>query len=376
MPGQLDIVVSREFCDRFPDLLEMARTAPAVAFHPTEEPVRLHDKKGRLAVLRNDLRIGGVLRRAVERLRPDHCVLMYFDHVQASLARGLRFSFPVAFSGTYFRPSFYYRELGVGPSGPRTRLEDLQKRALLTLALRNPHFRTLFCLDPYAVAPIARLRTSARVVHLPEPFETGPSAGESAAETRGRLNVEDGRKMLLLFGSLDPRKGVLQLLTALRQLPDTLLEHACLVMAGETTGIKADLQEALSALRGRGVLQVIHIDAFVPDAEMHNLFGAADLVLMPYQQHVGSSGVLVRAAAVGAPVLVQDYGMLGMLARDRGLGLCVDTTRPDAIARGLVQFLDPSLSYPFDAAAARAFSSENTEEAMASTLFRHVLVEA
>ncbi len=375
LPGQLDVVVSREFCDRFPDLLEHARDSPSVAVHASEEPVRLEDKIGRLAVLKNDLRIGRVLRSAVERHRPDLCVLMYFDHLQASLGRGLRFDFPVSFSGTYFRPSFYYREAGVGPASARTRMEDLQKRALLRLALRNPHFRTLFCLDPYAVTPIAGLGTPAHVVHLPEPFETNPPAAETVAETRSRMRVRDGRQVLLLFGSLDPRKGVLQLLTALRQMPDALLERACLVMAGETTGIRSDLKEAVASVRGREALQVIHLDSFVPDTEMHNLFGAADLVLMPYQKHVGSSGVLVRAAAAGVPVLVQDYGMLGMLARDRRLGLCVDTTRPESIAQGLTRFLNADLAFPFDAGSAQAFAAENTEEAMARTLFNHVLTD-
>jgi glycosyltransferase involved in cell wall biosynthesis len=373
LPGRLDIVVSHEFGERFPELLDAARNARGIAFHPTGEPVRLHDKTGRLAVLKNDRRIGRLLRRAVVQHRPDHCMMMYFDHVQFSLATDMRFDFPVRLSGTYFRPSFYYRRAKAAPFAPRAVVDDLQKRALLRLALRNPHVDTLFCLDPYAVAPIESLGTSASVVHLPEPFEVDPPQTEAPDDTRRRLQVEEGRQVLLLFGSLDPRKGVLELLEAFRALPDDLARRACLVMAGETTAIHHEMTEAMAALRRRDALQVVHLDTFVSDEEMHSLFRAAALVLVPYQRHVGSSGVVVRAAAAGVPVLGPDYGMLGTLIRDRRLGLSVDTTQPAEIARGLARFLDPDAAYPFEVGAAQAFAAANTEEAMAETIFGHVL---
>ena len=232
---------------------------------------------------------------------------------------------------------------------------------------------TVFSLDPYAVEPIRRLGTHARVVALPEAVEATLPRDEAPAATRARLALEPGREMVLLFGSLDPRKGVRELLAALAQLPEPLARRVGLVMAGESVAVQSDIAMALAGLRRRGAVQTVHLDAFVPDAEMHRLFGAASLVVLPYQRHVGSSGVLVRAAAAGVPVLGQDYGMMGALIREHGLGLAVDTTSPAAIADGLVRFLDPSAHYPFDADAARAFAAANTEEAMASTLFRHVL---
>lgn len=372
LPGQLDVVVSQEFCARFPDLVEAAAASPRVAVHPVPEPVGLREKVGRRAVLANDRRIGHLLQRAVVEHRPDHCVLLYVDHLQFSLATGLRFDLPVRFSGTYFRPSFYYRQRGA-PFALRPALDDLQKRTLLRLALRNPHVDTLFCLDPYAVEPIRRLGAPARIVHLPEPFEADALPTEPREATRRRLGVEDGRHMLLLFGALDPRKGVLELLHALQALPGPLAQRACLVMAGETTTVRQEVEEAVAALRAEGTLQVLHLDAFVPDAEMHRLFGAASLVLLPYQHHVGSSGVVVRAAAAGVPVLGPEYGMLGPLIRDHGLGMSVDTTRPADLVRGLVQFLDEAAPYPFDPSQARAYAAANTEHAMASTLFGHVL---
>ena len=50
-------------------------------------------------------------------------------------------------------------------------------------------------------------------------------------------------------------------------------------------------------------------------------FGACDVVLLPYLNHFGSSGVLSRAMAAGKMVVVSDEQLLGRLTRERGLGL-------------------------------------------------------
>lgn len=372
-PGFLDLVVSPAFAERNAALLDHARAHPGVRVHPTAEPVELLPKMSRRAVFENDLRIGPWLKRSVETLRPDHTVLLYFDHLQASLATGLRFPFPTQMAGVYFRPSFHYRALGRGPVGGRAALEAFQKKTLLRFALRNPHLTALFCLDPHAVQPVSALAPDVRVVPLPEAFETHAEPSETAAETRRRLGVADGRKLLLLFGSLDPRKGAVALTEALAALPEALGRRATLVLAGEAVEPRSPFDAAVLALAARGTVQVIHLDGFTTDDTMHQLFGAADLVVLPYQGHVGSSGVLVRAAAAGAPVLGPSYGLLGAHIRDHGLGQYVDTTQPEALARGLAAFLDPASPFPFSAASARAFAAANTDAAMARTVLHHVL---
>lgn len=373
-PGSLDLVVSRELAERVPEMAEAARTHPRVTLHPVEIPGGLRDKNGSRAVLENDLRIGPHLREAVERLHPDHVVAMYLDHLQASLATGLRFRRPVRLSGIYFRPSFHYRALGRGAHTRRARLDDRLKRALLRRSLANPHVSTVFTLDPYAVAPVQALAPQrVRVQHLPEPIDTSVASGESREATRRRFGVEDGRALLLLYGSLDPRKGVTELLAALAALPPPLARRACLFMAGETTGQADAIAAGVNVLRARGEVQVIHIDRFVLDDEMRPVFAAADLVLLPYQQHVGSSNVLIRAASAGVPVLGPHYGMLGARIAEHQLGLSVNTADPEAIAKGLAQALDLDRVIPFDPAAAAALARANSDEAMAGALLAPAL---
>ncbi len=55
------------------------------------------------------------------------------------------------------------------------------------------------------------------------------------------------------------------------------------------------------------------------------LLKRCDVVLIPYQRHVGSSGLLIWAASAGKPVITQDFGLIGALTRAYKLGQTVDT---------------------------------------------------
>ena len=70
-------------------------------------------------------------------------------------------------------------------------------------------------------------------------------------------------------------------------------------------------------------------------------------MLALYQRHVGGSAVLVRAAAAGKPALASDYGLVGQLVRENGLGLALDATDPAAVAAAVTRFLEsPPLGNP------------------------------
>ena len=71
-------------------------------------------------------------------------------------------------------------------------------------------------------------------------------------------------------------------------------------------------------------------------------FQIADVVLAPYQRHVGMSGILLLAAAANKPVLCSNYGLMGEMVRRYHLGLTVDSSQPQEIAKGLIKFLEIS----------------------------------
>lgn len=367
---QVTVAVAPELTASHPDLLALAdELGPEVRFVEVAEVAELG---GRL--LEAGLWHRRVLERLITRLRPTHVLLLYLDHAQLALALGLRFSFPVALSGLLFRPSFHYGRFEAAPPSLKARITRLRKRLVLRGALRNPHLTTVFTLDPLAVPAIAALAARAEAVALPDPVD--PASLETAASqdaVRAAYGVEQGRVLALLFGLLDERKGVFVLLEALHLLPTTQAERLTVLLAG---AIRPEVRDRLYAAVEAvdSAVQLLVHGSFVPDDAIQDLVRAADLVLVPYQRHVGSSGVLIRAAAAGRPVLGQHYGIVGQQIIQHGLGRAVDSTQPERLAAALVEFLeDPHAG--FDAEAARTFAEANTVEAYQRVLFDHLRLE-
>ena len=213
---------------------------------------------------------------------------------------------------------------------------------------------------------------TARAVALPDGIERTPPV-RSPEAIRTELGVEPGRKVALMFGVLDERKGVIALLDALAHVPEAAAARLCVVLAGAVAEREAaQVYASIQRLRETTRLQIILRDAFVPEEEIQDLFRASDLALLPYVRHIGSSGVLVRAAAEGIPVVGSDYGILGAHLRRRHLGLAVDTMDPKTLAEALVLAITRPDALPFDAGEAERFARENTIERFLETLLGHM----
>jgi glycosyltransferase involved in cell wall biosynthesis len=98
----------------------------------------------------------------------------------------------------------------------------------------------------------------------------------------------------------------------------------------------------------------------------------ADVILAPYQRHVGMSGILLLAAAAQKPVLSSNYGLMGEIVRRYELGLTVDSTEPKEIAKGLTRFLVEDSDKLCDRAKMKSFAEQNSAEEFARVIFEHL----
>jgi len=267
-----------------------------------------------------------------------HLVLMFLDACYYPLASHARA--PCRVSGIFFRPSFHYGRFSGEATERRVEMARLQERLTIARLLGHPDAGTIFTLDPFfrdAVGPEHR----DRVLLLEDPVPLPPDDGADVGRLRRGFGVEEGRRVLLFFGQPQARKGILQLLDALASMPPLSQRRLCLLMAGPESGIDPMLLNArLQPLTAQGLVQVVRRAEHVPQAEVGDYFSASDIVLAPYQRHLGSSNVLLLAAVHGRPALSQDYGLMGEYVRRHGLGLAVDTTRPSEIAAAIQRMLD------------------------------------
>jgi glycosyltransferase involved in cell wall biosynthesis len=368
-PGELLVVVSQQTATDHPELLELAETTDGIDVEVAREDDASRPRfiPGRVAA---ELRNRRIAREHAERLRADHLVFMHLDGVQLALAADFRFAWPLTISGIYFRPSLHYTSLGMALTR-KERIVSAGKRLVLLAVFRNPHLRTVFSLDPLAVPRLAKLARHTDCVFLPEPLWV-PPAGAPVPEVA--RNLDSGRRRLVIFGFLDARKGIREVLAALDSLPQAAQRQLALVLAGRFAAPeRQSLLDALDTFAASADVTVAITDGAVPEAEIQPLIAACDLALVTYQRHVGSSGVLLRAAAAGIPVVASDYGLVGATTREHGLGLALDARSPEAIARAIENWLGDPSTIGFDPARASAFARANTAEAFAETLLTQLL---
>lgn len=343
LPGKLDIVVSPQFLAKYSDIINLAVTCSQqnVRFVPITIN-ECSDIRSQKLFVNKVFREWYLYRKYAKQLEADHCLIMYLDHLQLPLALGAKS--PCPFSGIYFRPTFHYDEFDNYVPSWKDRMRQWRQKLLLSRVLQSSQLKVLFCLDPFAVEHIHRLHSKVKILHLPDPvpiYDDENSKVESKGEQlRARLGIHRGRRVFLLFGSLNSRKGIYQLIEAVRLLPPTICKNLCLLLVGSISPLdKLLIKTRLTEISQSLCVQTITCDEFIPDTEVQLYFQIADVILAPYQRHVGMSGILILAAAVQKPVLASDYGLMGEITRRYELGLAVDSTEPHSIAQGLTRFM-------------------------------------
>jgi glycosyltransferase involved in cell wall biosynthesis len=247
----------------------------------------------------------------------------------------------------------------------------LHQRALIGAALGHPRLQCVFSLDPRIsgeswLGPWAR-----KVAALPDPVEIpSPSTVSSRAAARAKFSIPPDRIAALQFGQMSQRKGITALLVAIERLPPDRLRRLSLIMVGPRVGAETpNLEAGLARLQDLGVHVVFH-EGFVPEQQVHDLFEATDIVLVAYRQHISMSGVLLRAAAHGHPVLAQSDGLIGYLVKRHRLGVTVNTANPAAMTAALAAMIDSDPKAMFDPEGARAFIRDHEVAAFQDVLYR------
>ena len=276
-----------------------------------------------------------VMRRKLAAAHADHGLFLSIDHLTLPLGLGLGFG-GRQISGILFRPSVHY--VATHEAKPRLaeRVRELRKAVLYRATLANPAVRSIRSLDPYFPAyAAAHYRYSEKIRGVPDPAHPYPMS--ETPDVPCIEGIPACRTVFALFGVLSRRKGILALLEALRRLEPRYASAIAVCIAGEIDpSIARHVTDALAELADlRPELWLRVENRRLSTAELAAVVNRADVILAPYQRFVGSSGVLLWAAKSGKPVISQEYGLLGRLVGDYGLGMAVDTSDPSEIAAAL-----------------------------------------
>jgi glycosyltransferase involved in cell wall biosynthesis len=373
VPATLNIIVSPPFLEQHVEVVELVRQNPTKAIHlvaiSVDEFAGIQDQT---SIVKRAFAEWKLFCQYAQQLNADQGLLMQIDHLQLPIVFGERA--PCAIAGIYFRPTFHYVQFSSYTSTWKDSIRRWRQKLLLALALQSGQVNALFSLDPFAPKAIARFASGVKVTHLADPVTPQTIEPLRFNSLRNKLEVEQERQIFLLFGKLDPRKGTYQLIEAIRQVPRDLSQKLCLLLVGQIPASEqAKLKQRLSELSAQTPIQLIIQDEFVPESEMPLYFQMADVVLAPYQRHVGMSGILLQAAAAQKPVIASEYGLMGELVQRYQLGLVIDSEQPNAIAQAIAQLLDAGASSVTNLNKMQEFVEQNHSEKFVSTLVSHLV---
>lgn len=174
-------------------------------------------------------------------------------------------------------------------------------------------------------------------VHYTGIDSTRFSPGDRAA-ARAALGM-DSTPAILTVGALIARKGQALVIEALSALPGV---HYWLAGAGEEEGRYRALAQKL------GVNARVHFMGPVANADLPQLYRAADIVVMPSVSE-GLANAWVEALACGTPIVISDAGGAAELVHSPNAGRIVERT-PRAITEA-VQSILANPPQPSDVAA-------------------------
>jgi glycosyltransferase involved in cell wall biosynthesis len=287
----------------------------------------------------------GALQGTVRRLAPDHLYIPYADGLAqvAALARllGRRVRRQrMEIEAVLMRGRFAY---------PR---DSAKSEAFARIWLALTTFAPLdivHALDPIPYEAIRRRGGSLarRIRLIPEPVE--PVNPLSRREAREALGLPLDGRLISCSGILSRRKGADRLVRAFAAA-SLKSDDRLFLMGRMDDAVAAAVRDAQALItQGRLIIR----NETVSDADLHAGLCAADLVCLPYPRHVGSSGIAVRTAAVGRPLLSSDYGWLGMVTSRFDLGTMCDCTADEPLARALPAALEQSSTFRLGPAASR-----------------------
>lgn len=283
-----------------------------------------------------------------------HVFYFVLDIILAgSIVQTLSLKSSVPYSGILFRPRLH---LPSRSGKSIDRLKTMRQYPYYAIALSLTRLSNIWTLDPFFAEYGQKYLPRGSAIKFIGEAKILPDISATPMNYGPKTRF-------LTFGLLKERKGTLVLLKALTALSDDDWAKIEIVMLGEfEPSIKSEALKMLQELEKNRNANIFVESRYVSDEEIAEALYSADVILANYLGHVGSSGVVFAAALANRPVITQDDGLLGQLARTFGLGITVNTSEPEELADALKLMSDPKQrSMAFDADRASEYIAINKQ---------------
>lgn len=259
-----------------------------------------------------------LLRKYIVETKSVYAFLMYIDYMQIAMLTQKNLPCPV--SGILFRPTL----VNYPSHSFKEMVNSWRKNLTLKYFVRHKSLDSLFNLDPFATDYIQQNWQTNKVKFLPDPVQVYPSS-KSVDELKMALGIEVHRKVFLIFGFLDSRKGISEVMEAISQIHrENSLKGTLLIVGPWEESERTKFNLTIPTILQNSDFQVIIKDEFVQDEDIQSYFEVSDYVLALYAKHIGMSAIMVRAAAAQKPFLTHNFGLMGKIVTENQLGMIIE----------------------------------------------------
>jgi glycosyltransferase involved in cell wall biosynthesis len=263
---------------------------------------------------------------SAERVKPEWVYVPLADMLtQAAAMRAL-----VHGSGAFRRRSIEAQVMRGRYAYPANSLKSRAGSFASRSLMRHSPWRVTHILDTLVYNNLRGSSTTTEYRLIPEPVEALPEVDR--VEARKVLGIPTEGRYVASVGGMGPRKGIDLLLAAFAR--SKLQADDRLLLVGKMAPPIREL-----VVREYGDLvrsgRLLTVDRYVSDFELGCGFLAGDVLVTPHPRQIGSSGTLVRSVAANRPIVASDFGWVGWVTENFGLGKAVRVEDTNAFAAAL-----------------------------------------
>ena len=272
--------------------------------------------------------------------------VIYFGHLDPFFfifALGSNFIGHKNITGLLCNIRFYQSEFKI----KKFQLVDLVKKYLFIVFLKSKVVKKIFIIDElfnlYLNKNIKNQNYLKKICHVPE---AGKLKKISKQENfKKEMGIKKKEKIILLYGDIKKRKGVLELLrlSENKKMP----ENIKVVIAGKQS---REISSMINKTNFKKLLgnQVYIINKFINFEEEGKLFSISDLIWLAYSGGSdGSSGVLKQASISGKPIIESGRGLISWINDKYKIGIKIKLDNIDYSIMKISNLLLDKKKYKF-----------------------------
>ena len=264
-------------------------------------------------------------------------IFMNIDSYLVLLVAGRFKKYNLSVKGILFQPYLHFKENSTG--GFLFLLKKVYKNYLFQKysVLLNSKIVKVFILNDPTTVGIMNKKIKKVFYNLPDPIERDVKNKDQKnyKNILDKYGIKTTNKNLLVFGSIDYRKNLINIIDSLRLLSPELKKNIHLIIAGKI-GIERYRQHIE---KYKDEISIGYNDGFVNAEEREPLFESCDVVLMPYINFYSASSVLGHAISHNKNVVATNKGLLGKTVKENNIGIVVDPLKPAEIKQAIIDLL-------------------------------------